>query len=76
MSKMAIILVVLVVGLYPSASYAYLDPSSGSAIVSAVIGVIAAISFTLKTYWYKLKRFFTGEQELDDSQDDSNKDTP
>jgi|TARA_B110000908_G_C10192164_1_gene421018 hypothetical protein len=76
MFKMKMSLLILAFGLYPSIAYAYLDPSSGSAIVSAVIGVIAAVSFTLKTYWYRLKRLFTGEKELDDSDDDSDADNP
>lgn len=38
---------------------AYIDPGSGSAILSAIIGAIVAISLTIKTYWYKLKSFFS-----------------
>ena len=39
-------------------SYAYIDPGSGSALISVIIGFFVALGITLKTYWYKLKRFF------------------
>ena len=45
---------------------AYIDPSSGSAIISAIIGVFVALSMTIKTYWYKIKSFFTGDAKSDD----------
>ena len=37
---------------------AYIDPGSGSAIMSAVIGFFVAIAMAVKTYWYKIKGFF------------------
>jgi hypothetical protein len=40
---------------------AYLDPSTGSMILSAVIGLFATIGLALKTYWYRLKSFFRGQ---------------
>ena len=35
-------------------SYAYIDPGSGSAIISAIIGFFVAIGVVLKTFWYKI----------------------
>ena len=35
---------------------AYLDPGSGSAIVSAIIAALAAAGVTIKLYWHKLLR--------------------
>lgn len=43
----------------PSA-HAYLDPSTGSMIVTAIVGLFASIVLAVKTYWYKLKAFFKG----------------
>ncbi len=40
-------------------AHAYLDPSTGSMILSAIIGVFATIGLALKTYWYKFKRLFS-----------------
>jgi len=37
---------------------AYIDPGSGSAIMSAIIGFFVAIGLAVKTYWYKLKSLF------------------
>lgn len=38
--------------------FAYIDPGSGSAIMSAIIGIIVASGLAIKTYWYKLKSLF------------------
>ena len=46
-------------GFAPSA-FAYLDPSTGSMILSAIVGVFATLMLAIKTYWYKLKSFFSG----------------
>ena len=40
------------------AAFAYLDPSTGSMVVSAIVGIFASIALALKTYWYKIKAFF------------------
>jgi len=42
----------------PMPAFAYLDPSTGSMVVSAIVGIIASIALALKTYWYKVKGFF------------------
>lgn len=42
---------------------AYIDPGSGSAIMSAVVGFFVAIGLAVKTYWYKLKSLFMGKKE-------------
>jgi len=43
---------------------AYLDPSTGSMILSAIVGLLATLGLALKTYWYRLRAFFRrGEQQ-------------
>ena len=42
---------------------AYIDPGSGSAIMSAIIGFFVAGGLAIKTYWYKLKSFFVGKKK-------------
>jgi amino acid permease len=37
---------------------AYLDPSTGSMVVSVLVGVFASVALAVKTYWYKIKFFF------------------
>ncbi len=44
-------------------AFGYIDPGSGSAIASAVIGFFVAIGLAVKTYWYKLKALFGGGAE-------------
>lgn len=43
---------------FSPAAFAYLDPSTGSMVVSAIVGIFASIALALKTYWYKIKGFF------------------
>ena len=37
---------------------AYLDPSTGSLILSAIVGLLATIGLAIKTWWYKIKALF------------------
>jgi hypothetical protein len=39
-------------------AWAYLDPGTGSMIISAVVGLLATVGLAVKTYWYKIKAFF------------------
>jgi len=47
------------------AAFAYLDPSTGSMVISAIVGIFASIALALKTYWYKIKGFFRRESKPD-----------
>jgi|TARA_B100001971_G_C18195266_1_gene541072 hypothetical protein len=40
-------------------AYAYIDPGSGSIILQAILGAIAAIGATISIYWLKIKKFFS-----------------
>lgn len=44
--------------LFSPGVFAYLDPSTGSMVVSAIVGIFASIALAVKTYWYKLKGLF------------------
>jgi len=39
-------------------AWAYLDPGTGSMIISAIVGLFATVGLAIKTYWYKLRAFF------------------
>lgn len=39
-------------------SFAYLDPGSGSMLLTAILGILAATTYTLKGYFHKLTRVF------------------
>jgi hypothetical protein len=73
-------ILVILLGLWVQPAMAYIDPGSGSAIMSAIVGLFVAVGIALKTYWYKIKSLFTssgptGEmdpnQELKDDNIDS-----
>lgn len=40
-------------------AYAYLDPGSGTIILQAILGFLAAVLATASYYWTKLKIFFS-----------------
>ena len=45
---------------YAPPSLAYLDPGTGSMIMSAIVGLFATAVLAVKTYWYRIKRLFRG----------------
>ena len=45
-----------------SPAYAYLDPGTGSMLLSAVIGVAAAVGLAVKMFWYRLTGLFRGKR--------------
>lgn len=58
--------------LLPSTAYGYIDPGSGSAIMSAIIGFFVVIGLTIKSFWYKIKSIFTGgHKDISDDNSDT-----
>ena len=45
-----------------SPAYAYLDPGTGSMLLSAVIGVAAAVGLAVKMFWYRLVGLVRGKR--------------
>ena len=43
-----------------TAAHAYVDPGSGSAIITTILGIFAAIGYTFRKYFYRLKRVIFG----------------
>jgi hypothetical protein len=55
--------------LMPLSALAYLDPTTGSMLISAIVGLFASLVLAFKTYWYRIKAFFKrkpAESEADD----------
>jgi hypothetical protein len=52
--------IVLALASFAPNAFAYLDPSTGSMILSAIVGLFATLGLALKTYWYKFKSLITG----------------
>ena len=61
MKKSNRILISLFSMLYVSSAYAYLDPSTGGMLISAIVGMFATLGLVLKSYWYNLKSLFTNK---------------
>ena len=56
--------------IFPTTAFAYVDPGSGSVIVTTILGLIAAIGYTFRKYFYKIKRIITGKKTKEDEQQD------
>jgi hypothetical protein len=78
--KINAVSIAAIIGLagFAQPAFAYLDPSTGSMILSAILGILATVGLALKTYWYKFKSLFRGktspppaEVRADDSATDS-----
>jgi YidC/Oxa1 family membrane protein insertase len=46
---------------FVSSAYAYIDPVTGSAVLTLLAGALAAGAMTLKYYWFKIKTIFSGD---------------
>ena len=57
---------VLAIVVVPAPAYAYIDPGSGTIIVTTVLGLIAAVGFTFRKFFYRLKRRITGRNSQSD----------
>jgi O-antigen/teichoic acid export membrane protein len=62
-SKTSITVIAIALGSFAPGAFAYLDPSTGSMILSAIVGIFATVGLALKTYWYKLKSLFRGQKD-------------
>lgn len=51
--------------LMPTAAHAYVDPGSGSVILTTILGVLAAISYTFRKFFYNLKQKIFGKSTPD-----------
>ena len=55
MNKINSIFFLLILIVTPNTSYAYLDPGTGSIILQAILGFIAATVASISIYWTKFK---------------------
>lgn len=53
----------LVIFTFSLPAMGYIDPGSGSVLMSAIIGFFVAIAMAAKTYWYKLKSILFGKKK-------------
>lgn len=55
--------------LMPLSALAYLDPTTGSMLISAIVGLFASLALAIKTYWYRIKAFFKRKPTESDADD-------
>jgi hypothetical protein len=55
---------------FPGTAFAYVDPGSGSVIITTVLGLIAAVGYTFRKYFYKIKKMLTRKKLEEDKQKD------
>lgn len=55
---LTLVTIALSLVMFAQPAWAYLDPGTGSMIISAIVGLFATVGLALKTYWYKIKAFF------------------
>ncbi len=67
--KKIILLIAIVVLLLPVPVLSYLDPTTGSMVISAIVGLFASLVLAIKTYWYRIRAFFKGKPAKTDSDD-------
>ena len=53
----------------PVSALAYLDPTTGSMLISAIVGLFASLVLAIKTYWYRIKGFFRRKPAGSDTDD-------
>ena len=62
--RSAIFVMATALGSFAPSAFAYLDPSTGSMILSAIVGLFATVGLAVKTYWYKLKSLLGGNKSV------------
>lgn len=72
MPNFIVIALILILSIYPSSSYAYIDPGAGSALIQGLIGIAVGAAVALKLYWHRLIKFLgLSKSSTDESKKDS-----
>ena len=50
---------------------AYIDPGSGSFFVQMLLAGLLGAGMAIKTYWHRIKAFFSGNKESAPAEDES-----
>ena len=62
---------VLITGalLAPEPAHAYVDPGAGSLVIQGIIAAVVGVGLTLRLYWRRIRKLFTGKSPRDDESD-------
>ena len=55
----AIVVALILTATQAAPAYAYVDPGSVSIVITAILGAIAAVGYTVRSYFSRLKQFFS-----------------
>ncbi len=55
----AVVFATLVFFAMQQPAYAYIDPGSGSLVMTAILGLIATVGYTIRKYYYKIRNLFS-----------------
>ena len=66
MNKKFSLIYILTLIFFPTKAFAYLDPGTGSIILQAILGAIAAGATWCSIYWQKVKNFFSKKTKKKD----------
>ena len=62
--------ILFLVSIHPSYMHAYIDPGSGSAIITAILGFFAAVAYSFRQFFYNLRSKFRSKQEEDEKSEE------
>ena len=57
-NRTSLLIALIAALILPQTAHAYLDPASGSMILQAVIGGVAAAALAFRFYWRRIQTFF------------------
>ncbi len=63
MLRVRIVAAILLVFAMTGNAFAYIDPVTGSVVTTAILGFFAAIAYTFRKYFYRIKDFFSGKKQ-------------
>ena len=66
------ILFFLIILLHTNIAYAYLDPGTGSMLLTGLVAALASAGAAITIYWRKLKSFFSSLQKKKNNKDHDN----
>lgn len=56
------LLILILIGLFPLNLFAYIDPGSGGALITAILGFFAAIIYSFKKFFYNIRSKFQSKK--------------
>lgn len=62
-NKKMLSILLIFTGLLPLNLFAYIDPGSGGALITAILGFFAAIIYSFKKFFYNLRLKFRSKKD-------------